>query len=184
MSNSRYISYNGKTTASGNTTFGLTVQSGGTNSNVIQTTYEPTVVNSNTAIIQNQTFLINYNNKPITPIVAGSYNIITVNSSLISGRTYQFTANLTIIIQHTAGTYYSANFSLIASARDKTLIGSGFMLTTISKDDDFNNFLTDNNINISIINDKFNINVTTTANITTSIDAFANISVSSVEYNN
>lgn len=183
MSDKRYVSYYGKSGTGGESTFGTTVKNGNATPNIIQTTFNPNTVNSSPAIIQSHRFVMNYNFPG--PFVAQTLsNVIVPDLTLISGRLYQFSGTLTIVIQDPATTYLSANYSLNTSARDTSIIANGgFKLETLIKESGIDSYLPDTNINMTISGSKFSLSITTTNSISTSLDILADITITSVEYN-
>ena len=193
MSNTRIVSYYGKSTPSGNATFGLTVQTNDSVPTMIQTTYQPVAVGVTggggtagaLANIQSQRFVMNYSNTATAPatIAASTIsNILAANVTLISGRMYQYNATLTITVVD-GTTSCSGYYLLQTGARDSTLIGSGaYLITALIKDPSINNYIADTDITVTVNSNNFVINITTVAPIATSLNAIADVTVSSVQY--
>lgn len=193
MSNSsRVITTDGKSTSGGLKRFGMTLKdrTNTTTPNMTQLTMIPA-----TGTLQKHQFIIgnSITGTNVTPAdtnaifaagggAAAQFISIIPDFTLTSGRFYQFTAYLTVIIQPADGTFYMGHYLLSSAAKDTGLIGNGnagYRLDVICAEDLLDNYFNEMSITLSITSNKFTITVTPTANIIFSIDVLADVCIKS-----
>lgn len=189
-SNSRILTTDGKSTA-GEKHFGLTVKDrvNATTPNMTQLTIIPA-----TDTVQNHRFIhgerVVSPDSGVTPAIDFSTNgtlSVTLDLTLLTGRFYQFNAQLTVILQTlelTVPTYYVGHYVLTSAARGNVMIGGGggYRLDNICTENLIDNYLNEFSITLDIVNNKFVITLTPSADISLSVDMMIDATINSGAY--
>lgn len=190
LGSSRINNFYGQTNSDTNAkTFGQTISDRHTVPNKLQTTIVPLNVDSSVASIQNINFILNNSVKSdsmgsVPAVPASSSLTITPDLTLSSNNYYQFAAHLTIILRPTnSSTYVCGNYTVYGAARNNALIGStGYSVSAITKDSSMDTYVPTSAISLTIVSNKFTINMTPIANVSYSADMLANINITSTIY--
>ncbi len=186
----RINSYNGQINSSTlKKSFGQTLIDRSVSPNILQTSVYPTNVDTAMSSIQNYNFILNANAISVTrgsipALAANSTLSIVPDLTLTSGKHYQFTTNLTIILRASnETTYISGYYTISGAAKDTSLLGNtGYMITSISKNTNMDTYIPNSAISLSITSNKFQISVTPITTILFSIDLLANTTITSSIY--
>jgi hypothetical protein len=180
MSNSRIVSYLGRPAEiSNDPTFGFTVQDNQTHPNLIQISAIPDT--GNIEIFKTvQTKTTGF--WPLQAVEGYQSFTMTINFPLTTTRHYQFSADVSLIMQTAVGIYVTLTFNIKGASRGAGLIGSQY-INIISADPTAETHIPFKNIELNDDDSKFSIVVTAGAiDILNSLDMMADVTINSFNF--